>query len=261
MTEEIASPIPIEMTLDPPIQTNGLEDTYEDFDDIITEEVRERVAAAGRALLHVAAPELDLNDVLISCFGQEYGADAMDGADMFKLGVASHVPLGGFLDAEEHHDFGGDDSNEANIIERQIQLLRDSRAGIGLDINRLMRTGRLNESERLEAAQRVAEINAQIEALNADKAKAVLPVYFATPFDGLLQSVAEDNPLAYAGEVPGEAYLAFYNGAAMRAAGLKLTNKTDEQIRIAARGAEIMRHCVAVMKVVFVDTAAVEDNA
>jgi hypothetical protein len=254
--EEEHGPPMVDLT--PAIPTNGQEDAYEEFDDIMTRDVRDRVAQAAEDLLREVAPDLDHEDVLVSCFGDEYDPDAMRQTDAHKLGVTSRVPLGGFLDAPtpgEARGYRGDDVNLGNVAERDIQELRDERGKIGQRMNLLLaEEGSIPESVRQAAKAEVDAINAQIQALqDARPAVPDLPVYYATPLDGLRQSVAEDNPLGYAGTLPGKAYLAFYDGAAMRADGVMITEKTTEQLRIAATGVTLMQYCRAVLRVSFED--------
>lgn len=176
----------------------------------------------------------------------------MDQADAHKMAVQSAVPPGGFVDMdEEHRRFDGDDSNMSNIIERDIQAVRDQKRNMARELERLHGDGLLSNERRAADAARIRELDAQIRQLQATQAEQQSPVYFLTPFSGLRNSLAEDNPLAYAGELPGTAHVALYSEASIREAGLPVTLKTDEQIRVAALGNQLMQHCVAVIRLDF----------
>jgi hypothetical protein len=257
--------IPVEVTLFPPIPTHGAVDAHSDFELVGTPEVRERVAAAAEELMQVAAPERGLGDICVSCFSEPYGPDALAAADAYKLSVRSKAAGAGqaptylfaaYGDYESSYTtlFAGDDSNAWNVTERDIQGLRRELVEIGDRMAEIDSKGILTASHSADAAEQIARINRQIAELQTIKAKSNVPVYFATPFEGLCNDMGEDNPLAYAGELPGAAHLAFYDRAALDEVGIQITEKTDAQLRIYGHGQEIMNHCVAIMHVPFEDS-------
>ncbi len=223
----IITPVPLEAPLEaslfPSVSANGATDAHSEFDVVGTLEVRERVARAAADLLRNARPDMDVEDVFISCFSEPYDDEALAAADAYKVSRPSSVPEGGFVEIGEYTDFKGDDSNEANLIGRAIQHLRGQRALVGKEMNLLYERGELTEAARAAGMAQTKAINAQIAEMQRLKADATTPVYYATPFSGLLEDDGEDNPLGYAGALPATTHLAFYDGAALRAAGIRVT--------------------------------------
>jgi hypothetical protein len=259
---------PLVAKLTEPIESNGVVDAHGDFEDVGTEEVRERVAGAAEALIKAVKPDADMDDVYVSCFGEGYNPEDIDSADEHKLSVPSAVPKGGFRDSMDlDDDFKGDDSNTKNLLSREMQGLRDERADIGRSLlidEEAQHEGFsiLTADERAAALRRTEEIGQEIDALKRrQEEEPNIPVYYATPFKALRNNdVGEDNPLGYVGDLPEpgdpptRAYLAFYDGDAIREAGITVTEKSDEQLRIHGTGRDIMPHCLAVMEVTFTGT-------
>jgi hypothetical protein len=264
---------PIVVPLAEPIESNGAADAHSEFDLVGTEETRERVVEAATELVRSVRPDIDLDDVVVSCFGEGFDPTSIESADEHKLGVPSSVPEGGFIDGMDRgDDFGGDDSNTHNLLQRDMQLLRNERGELGRSIiadDEMRASGRggvLAPGEREEALRRTEEINGEIAGLKERlRTEPNLPVYYTTPFSGLSNEDGEDNPLGYAGDMPEpgdpptKAYLAFYDRPGLEAAGIEITEKSDEQLRMAGHGRDIMPHCLGILEVSFVGTERADE--
>gem|GEM_PF-2119258 len=245
---------PLEVSIYPPVPANGATEAYDEFDLVYSEAERGRIADLAQSLARIAVPGISNEDVLVSCFPGGYTQEDMEATDQTKLTVSSSVPEGGFLEVGTTYDLGfdGDDSNQANIIERDRQELRNQRIAVNEELRSSYEDGSLTEAMQTQARQRIQAINDQIRELGEHKATSQLPVYYATTLNGLRTGHPEDNPLAYAGELPGTANMALYNGTAMRKdPKLQLSLKDAEQVRIAGHGQDIMNHALAVVQLVF----------
>jgi hypothetical protein len=267
--------------LSEPIDSRGAYDPYEDFDKVFPENVREKIKAAAEELIRKTKPDVNLDDVYVSCTGESELTDAaMDAADEYKLNVASSVPEGGRVPGEffeEHngydHDMGhfgfeGDDSNARNIVIRDIQVLRDRKGEAARNYEALEIAGRATESDREQLRERLAHLDGLITGLKETLPDATEPVYYATPWSGLSQDDPEHNPLAYAGRLPespedepATTRLVFYDAASLRAAGIQTAWKwEDGQVRILGRGRDIMQHALGVLEVPFRSTEDTESD-
>jgi hypothetical protein len=226
---------------------------YEDFEDVFTADVRERMAEAALAAAREVVPDISEEDILVSGFETVPTEEGMAEADQRKLDVQSAVPPGGFADGlsednDWHRTYGGDDSNLWNVTERGIQELRDEKGAIGRSLADADARGELTDALRADGAERLAALNNQIAERQVDQASHDVPVYYATRLDGLRVDSAEDNPLAYVGDLPGTGHIALYDRRALVAAGVPISEKSPEQIRIATNGATLMRHCLAIVR-------------
>jgi hypothetical protein len=247
---ELPDNTPLEASMVAPIDTQGAWDAHSDFPTFATEAVRTRVAEAATQLLQAAKPNgIDPDEVYVSCFVGNYDDDSLTAIDAEKLNAPAPF--------DSHYEEGGNDSNEANIHIRSINALRRELAVIGRELGTLHEAGTLTPSAKTAGMAEMADINSKIAAIKERQSAANLPVYYATPLEGLRNDIGEDNPLAYAGEFdergPTVAHLALYDAAALRAAGIRIEEKSVEQLRIFGRGADIMQHCLAVMDVVYVN--------
>jgi len=242
------------------IDTNGCFDTYEEFDHIFTQEVREEVfTLAGQLALDATGEPIPAEHLLVSGFDRDLTDDTLAETDAFKLSVPSSVPEGGFIssgfddESSLFHGFEGDDSNTANIVERDIQALRDEKGTIGREL--------ATDPPAARAAELLAELvrlNQEISALKEAKTSTDnMPTYYASSLDKLLDERPEDNPLAYAKfeEDDSEPALAFYDRRSIEAAGIEITEKGPNQYRIKTTGAELMRHCVAIIDIEYTSEA------
>ncbi len=260
------------------ISTNGFNDAFTDFDNIFTDDVLNHVYRTASGLIRLAAPGVDLDTVFASGFKKGFDpADtpgSMARCDEFKINVPSSVKDGGvrllasseigdpyFGSAGDYDEddpyYGGDDSNTVNIHRRLVDgLYRDKRALAGLNADYQSAPeifGYPDLPNREECAAELRRLNEEIARMEAMDVP-MQPVYFATLLHNLLEPVNEDNPVAYSGDVPGVAYLALYDGAALRQdPDLTVTNKDILQIRIAGSGAAVMRHALGVMRLIFTD--------
>lgn len=236
------------------IATNGCLDPYEEFEQIFTQGVREEVfALAGRLTLDATGEPIPAEHLLVSGFDRELTDETLAETDAFKLSVPSAVPEGGFIssgiddESSLFHAFEGDDSNTANILERDIQELRDAKGAIGQELATDPPANR-----RAELIVELNRLNQQISALKEAKTSADnMPAYYASSVDKLLDEHPEDNPLAYTKfeEEDSQPALAFYDRRSIEAAGIEITEKGPNQYRIKTTGAELMRHCVAIIDI------------
>lgn len=228
-------------------------DPYEEFDAIYPPQVRRNVYdLVLRLALDPHGEPIPPEHLLISGFEGDVGREELEATDRHKLSVKSAVPKGGFvprspgLKGISDYDFDGDDSNAANVIERDIQALRDSKLAIARDLAE----DTISATDRQTLLEELKTLSDRISKLMTAKADAVLPVYYATAADELLGGDPEHNPLAYArfddeDDVP---VLAVYDRRSIIAAGLTVTRKDSTQIRILTTGADLMQHCVALIR-------------
>lgn len=231
-----------------PVDAGDDMDIYEKLDEVFPEEVRERIAAAALDAAVEVAPGITEDDILVSGFDVEPTAEGMAETDEYKLSIQSAVPTEGFIEElgdDAHRNYNSDDSNLINITERG---LREEKGSIVEDLLAAEQRGELTDSMRAEAVERIKELNDQIAGIKVDRASQNVPVYYATPLDGLRSDDPENNPLAYTGDIPGTAHVALYDRRSLEAAGVPISEKSPEQIRIAAFGSELMRHCLAVLR-------------
>lgn len=239
----------------PPILTHGAEDTYNEFDVIYSRELLVSLSDLALSAARTTAPDIQDEDVWVSGFPSGYSPDELATTDAAKLARESSTkherPVG-----EEWLGFEGDDSSEANVAEREADALRQEKQRIARELGLLHQQGILTPSKQSEARAKIAKLDEQIKDIRAAaQAAGNLPIYYATPASGILDTTSEDNPLSYIGDVPGTGYLALYDGRAIMAdPKLRVTEKTDRQIRIAGRGLQVMRHALAVVQLDFVDT-------
>jgi hypothetical protein len=237
-------------------------DPYEELESIFPADVREAV----HDLVLRSARDADGNPIpaerlLVSGFDVDITDEVLAATDAHKLSVKSAVPEGGFTsglgdDEEMFRHYDGDDSNQANVIERDIQELRDEKRTIARQLEAMQDAP---ASSKQDQVQSLGELNAKIADLQKAKASATLPIYYASEVDRLLDSRPEDNPLAYARFEEDDAapQLAVYDRAALEAAGIVIEQKGPTQFRIHGHGADIMQHCVAIIHIDY-ETAADE---
>jgi len=237
----------------PTIPTNGAEDTYNEFETIYDQKLLDRLATLAVNTARLAAPDIDEADIWASGFSESgYAPDELDATDQHKLDRQSAAGDPADADPDQEWRFDGDDSNERNIIGRDIHKLREDKLAVGRRMAELEATSRLTETERAKGVEELAELDRQIREKQELQTASTLPVYFATTVSQLREVSSEDNPLAYMGDVPGVGYVVLYDGRAVAAdPGLRVSWKSDEQIRIAGRGADIMRHALAVLRLEF----------
>lgn len=238
----------------PPILTHGAEDTWNQFDSIYTDEVLASLSNFALEAARAAVPEIQDADIWASGFAGGYSAEDLGATDAAKLAHESSTlrerPIG-----EEWMGFEGDDSNEVNVAEREVYSLRDEKLRLAKELANLDGQGLLTPGKQADARARIGELNEQIDAIRAaSQAGGNLPIYYATPVSGMLDRNPENNPLSYIGDVPGTGFLALYNGrTAMADPTLRVTEKTDRQVRIAGPGLRVMRHTLAVARLEFVE--------
>lgn len=238
----------------PPIFTHSAEDTCSQFDIIYPDEVLVGLSSLALETTRSTAPEIQDADIWASGFAGGYSPVDLAATDAAKLGRKSSTqqerPIG-----EEWMGFQGDDSNETNVAEREVYNLRDEKLRIAKELARLDQQGLLTPSKQAEDRARVRELNEQINAIRAaSQAAGNLPIYYATPISGMLDRDPENNPLSYIGDVPGTGFLALYDGRAIAAdPKLRVTEKSDWQVRIAGAGLDVMRHTLAVVRLEFVE--------
>ncbi|HSX16866.1 MAG TPA: hypothetical protein VLH86_02075 [Patescibacteria group bacterium] len=231
-------------------------DEYLDFEDAYSEEDRQAVYDLVISLaVDADGNPIPPEDILVSGFHGGVDPEDLAAIDDYKLSVASAVPEGGF--AYDHYEefegeygpsFGGDDSNAANVVERDIQGLREQKLGVSRQLERL---GDTNAERRRELLEEITRLNQRIAELKAVKAEAALPIYYAGQAEELLEEEPEDNPLAYASfgdDAEQPPTLAIYDRRALAAAGITIGEKGLRQFRIYAHGADLMRHCVALVR-------------
>lgn len=236
------------------IDTNGCLDPYEEFEQIFTQEVREQVfALAGQLALGATGEPIPAEHLLVSGFDRELTDEILAETDAFKLSVPSSVPEGGFISSgfddgsSLFHGFEGDDSNTPNVVERDIQALRDEKGVIGQELATEPPAAR-----RAELIAELARLNQEISAQKEAKTSAdIEPIYYASSLDKLLDERPEDNPLAYTKfeEDDSQPALAIYDRRSIAAAGIEVAEKGPNQYRIKTTGAELMRHCVALIDI------------
>ncbi len=237
-----------------PIPIHGAEDTYNDFDVIYPQAMLIGLSHLALKAARMTAPGIRDEDVWASGFAGEYSPQMLAITDEAKLARESSAKKKSLADAE-WMGFEGDDSNEANVVEREVYDLRQEKRHIATGLDELYEQGLLTPSKRDAARSRIAELDTRIKSLReAVRAVGNLPIYYATPATGILERNAENNPLSYIGEVPGTGCLALYDGRAIAAdAELRVTEKSDQQIRIAGLGLHIMRHALAAVRLTFIE--------
>lgn len=236
------------------IPTNGLEDTYNDFEGLYPQELRNRLAAMAREVARLAEPDITEDAVWVSGFSGGYTDADLDATDAAKLARPSAA--GKFSDSPEDDEMGfeGDDSSTQNIVGRDIDELKRQKLAIVREMNELGLADRLTPTKRKEGRDKLAELDRQIKTLQEIQAADQLPVYYATALANMREDSSEDNPLAYIGDVPGIGYIAVYDGRALSAdQSVRVTYKSDAQIRIAGRGPAIARHILAVLRLEYTD--------
>lgn len=258
MYPNITAP-PIEASLYPPITVRGFGGCYEDYAEMFPASIRARVATVAASLAMEAGIDQPAERLLLCGFSGDYDDVSMAGVDARKLAVHSSVPDGGgFEDEETFWGFDGDDSNLPNIVERQRQELRNEKARIGEELRQAFESGTLTDSARLTAAAAINDLNQRISDLGQAKLADQLPVYYATPLSGLQSPDAEDSPLAYLGdpEPDSPGVLAIFDQTSLQEAGIRIEEKSEAQTRIITTGAELMRHCVAIVHIHFTEPEA-----
>lgn len=240
----------------PTIPTHGHEDTYNAFEEIYPPELLESLATLALATAQEAVPGIARNDIWVSGFSGGYSPEDLEAVDAAKLArpASKFDPS---TDDLSEWGFEGDDSNEANVVGRDITQLRQDALGIGRQMADLDAQGLLTPSKQTELRSQIRVISAKITELKQLQGQSTLPIYFATTLDGLISADGEDNPLAYIGDVPGVGLLALYDSRQiLEDPELRVSYKSDEQIRIAGRGADIMRHAFAIIHLVYTDEEA-----
>lgn len=236
----------------PPILVNDAGDTYNEFEAIYTPDVLESISQIALHAAREIVPDIQAEDIWASGFSGGYSAPELAAIDTAKRNRPSSTLDECSLD-EEWIGFEGDDSNELNVTERAVHDLREQKQLITKRLSSLHEQGLLTPAEQAEARGEIAALNTQIGDLRKiSKAKDNLPIYYATPVSGLLDTLPEDNPLSYIGDVPGVGHLALYDGRSIALdPDLRVSEKTDRQIRIAGLGLHVMRHALAVVRLEF----------
>lgn len=248
-------PVPIDVI----VPTNGYEAPYYEFENLYPPGFRNDLAVTALAAAQETEPNIAETDIWASGFSGDYSEERFEATDKEKLD--RHSSAAHKLDhSPEYEDetgdefgFDGDDSNEPNIIERDIHAFRQQKLTLNRQLADLESRGELTPSLQAPVVAELRELNDQIKKLQAVQAANRLPVYYATSLDYLRHDDPEDNPLAYMGSVPGIGYLALYDGRAILSdPALGVSYKSEAQIRIAGRGLAIMRHALAVVRLNFV---------
>src|SRR5690606_34952376 len=108
------------------IPTNGYEDTYNEFDHIYPAALRATLADLALNAVQSATQGITEADIWASGFAGEYSEAGFETADEAKLDRASAAHKLGYAPEDTDSDnfgFDGDDSNQRNIIERDIYAL------------------------------------------------------------------------------------------------------------------------------------------
>jgi len=238
----------------PPISVNDTEDTYNEFEAIYTPDVLESISQIAFHAVRQIAPDIQAKHIWASGFSGGYSAPELAAIDTAKRNRTSSTLDERSVD-EEWIGFEGDDSNEVNVTERAVHILREQKQLITKRLSSLHEQGLLTPTEQTQARDELTALNTQIDDLRkVSNAKDNLPIYYATPVSGLLDTLPEDNPLSYIGDVPGMGHVALYDGRSMASdPDLRVSEKTDRQLRIAGLGLHVMRHALAVVRLEFVE--------
>ncbi|HSX36244.1 MAG TPA: hypothetical protein VLH84_04915 [Patescibacteria group bacterium] len=238
----------------PPIVVGEFTDTYNEFGGIYSEELREQLARLALDAAEAAEPGIGEEHVWASGFPGGYSDEELTATDAHKLARRSAALAAGLTGEDDFDGFDGDDSNEYNVTERNVFTLRQEKLAITREMLAADAATGLTESDRETGRARLLELDQKIAVLKAQQAANILPIYFATPFSGLRLDSSEDNPLAYIGDVPGVGHVALYNARTMVAdPDLRISYKSDDQIRVAGLGLHVIRHALAVVRLEFVE--------
>ncbi|MFZ1249712.1 MAG: hypothetical protein WAQ24_05335 [Candidatus Saccharimonadales bacterium] len=218
------------------------------FKEVFTLEIRQRVQEhVGELVLQAG---LEPEAVVVSCFGGETDAASLEAVDEKKLAVASESKVDHNGD-EELWGHWGDDSNEANIIARDREALQAQINAIVANMSFLFDQGELTEADIASMQAKIAALRCKKNELQAAQEAANTPVYYATPLSGLETDDLENNPLTYLPTWDGVdtvGRLALYSVAALKATGIRLDEKSLEQIRMFGKGNDIMKACIGIIK-------------
>jgi len=81
-----------------------------------------------------------------------------------------------------------------------------------------------------------------------------LPVYFATPFNYIQDTLASKNPLSYIGDARQGGRLGLYDSRTLKTdPNVYVTQNSNELVQLAGLGSHIMRHALAVVRPQFVE--------
>lgn len=193
---------------------------------------------------------IDMEDVLVCCFAGDTDDASMDAVDEKKLAVASASRVDHDPDDELVGDHEGDDSNEANIIARDAELVQTEINRITKEMSELFEWGELTEALKRQKLGQIAKLRERKQELHGSRKNATLPVYYTTLAGGILTDDPESNPLSYlpfwkARDAVGK--LAIYSRAALENAGIRVEEKSLEQLRLFGTGRKIMEACVGMV--------------
>ena len=211
---------------------NNLEVTHEDPD---------YLQSAHDAVVELAeSAGIMPRNILVSGYIENTDEDEGERKNRFQT-IDSH---GLHFDSNDNHI---DDTDSHAVIAKEMNDLRSELQRIARSLIEAEADG---NDDALDAGKKeILAIKAEIADLKKALDTPLMPIYYFTTADGLLDTNPEDNPLQYAGLSAGRSVLGIYDRSELEAAGYKITNKSNEQIRVYIPDEEIDKYRRAVMHI------------